>query len=109
MTTEHEREPGPRGRTWTEDIEMAGGELVARVKELIGEGNVRWLIIRHDGRTLLQIPITVVAAAGTAALIWAPVLAALGALAALVARVQVSVIREGEPPQPPSSGPGEGI
>src|SRR3990172_6660604 len=88
-------------RSWTEEIELAGNQLVARVQELITEGNVRRLIIRHEGRTILEIPLTVAAAAGTVTVVLSPVLAALGALAALVARVQVSIEREGEPPRPP--------
>lgn len=92
---------GPERRSWTEEIELRGDQLVARVRELIAEGNVRRLIIRHEGRTMLEIPLTVAAAAGTATVLLSPLLAALGALAALLARVQVSVVREGEPPQPP--------
>lgn len=90
--------PEPGRRTWTEEVEIAGGQLIARLKELIEEGNVRWLIIRHDGRTILQIPLTVVGAAGLATAVLAPWLAVLSGIAALFARVQISIIREGEPP-----------
>ncbi|MCK4421105.1 DUF4342 domain-containing protein [candidate division WOR-3 bacterium] len=87
-------------RTWTEKIEIEAGKLVDRVKELIQEGNVRRLIIRKtNGDLLLEIPLTAGVAVGSAVTIFAPVLAALGAMAALLAKVKVEIIRtkdEGE-------------
>lgn len=82
------------GRTWTETIEVAGGELVDRVKELIEEGNVRRLIIKKpDDQILIEIPLTAGVVAGAALTIWLPVLAALGAMAALLARMKVEIVR----------------
>ena len=87
-------------RTWTEKIEIEAGKLVDRVKELIQEGNVRRLIIRKtNGDLLLEIPLTAGVAVGSAVTIFAPVLAALGAMAALLAKVKVEIVRtkdEGE-------------
>lgn len=87
-------EPPGEERTWTEQIEIAGSELVGRVKELIEEGNVRRLIIRtqHD-ELLLEVPLTTGAVVGGVVTLVAPVLAALGAMAALLARVKVEVVR----------------
>src|ERR687893_2178413 len=80
--------------TWTEQIEIAGSELVDRTKELIAEGNVRRLIIRTpDDEKLLEVPLTTGVVAGGAFTLLAPVLAALGAMAALLARVKVEVVR----------------
>jgi hypothetical protein len=80
--------------TWTEQIEIAGSELVDRTKELIAEGNVRRLIIRNpDGEKLLEVPLTTGVVVGGAFTLLAPVLAALGAMAALLARVKVEVVR----------------
>ena len=80
--------------TWTENIEIAGSELVGRTKELIAEGNVRRLIIRdQDDEKLLEVPLTTGVAVGGALTLLAPVLAALGAMAALLARVKVEVVR----------------
>ena len=63
-------------------------------RKLVAEGNVRRLIIRKpDGDTLLEIPLTAGVVAGGAVTIMAPVLAALGALAALLAEFRVEVIR----------------
>jgi hypothetical protein len=80
--------------TWTENIEIAGSELVDRTKELIAEGNVRRLIIcTSDDEKLLEVPLTTGVAVGGALTLLAPVLAALGAMAALLARVKVEVVR----------------
>ncbi|MBA7517757.1 hypothetical protein ES705_09811 [subsurface metagenome] len=81
-------------RTWVEEIEIAGSELVDRVKELIAEGNVRRLIIRKpDGDLLLEVPLTAGVAVGSVVTIFAPVLVALGAMAALLTRVKVEIVR----------------
>ena len=87
-------------KTWTEEIVIAGNQLVERVKQLVAEGNVRRLIIRKSsGQTLLEIPLTTGVAVGGAFTLLAPILAALGAVAALVAEVKVEVIHTGEPPE----------
>jgi hypothetical protein len=81
-------------RTWIEEIEVAGGQLVERIKELVAEGNVRRLIIRSpDDKVILEIPLTAGAVVGGMVTIIAPLLAALGALAALIAKVKVQVVR----------------
>ena len=86
-TTEEER-------TWTEQIEVAGSELVDRTKELISEGNVRRLIIRNsDDDKLLEVPLTAGVMVGGAFTLIAPILAALGAMAALLGRVKIEVVR----------------
>lgn len=85
---------------WKEEVFIAGNELVDRIKELVAEGNVRRLIIRKpDGESLLEIPLTAGVAVGGAVTIMAPVLAALGALAALIKDFKLEVIRtSGEQP-----------
>ena len=81
-------------KTWTEEVEMAGSELVDRVRELLQEGNVRRLIIRNSkGDRLLEVPLTAGVAVGGVMTLWNPVLAALGAMAALLADVRVEIIR----------------
>ena len=88
-------EPEERDRSWTEEIKVTGSELVDRIKELMEEGNVRRLIIRKpDGQSLLEVPLTAGVAVGGVVTIMAPVLAALGALAALIAEFKVEVVRE---------------
>jgi hypothetical protein len=81
-------------KTWAEEFEVAGSELVKRVKELIKEGNVRRLIIRREtGEVLIEIPLTAGVAVGGMLTLLAPALAALGAIAGLLARVKVEVVR----------------
>ena len=80
--------------TFTEQIEITGSELVERTKELIEEGNVRRLIIRNqEDEVLLEVPLTAGVVVGGAVTIVAPVLAALGALAALLTHVKIEVVR----------------
>jgi|GEM_PF-549794 len=95
------QEPTPSTRTWTEEIEVAANQVIDQVQSLMREGNVRRLIIKHEGNTVLEVPVTIAAIAGVATLYMAPLLAALGALAGLVARVQVVIEREGDKPAEP--------
>jgi hypothetical protein len=68
---------------------------VDRVKNLIQEGNVRRLVIRKSNNdVLLEVPLTAGVAASGVVTIFAPVLAALGAMAALLARVKIQIVRE---------------
>jgi len=62
---------------------------VDKVKELIHEGNIRRIVIRQDGRSVMELPLTV-AAVGT---VLAPVLAAVGAFAALATNCSIVVER----------------
>ena len=78
-----------------EEFKVNGEELLAKVKELIKQGNVRRLIIKSkDGKTLIEIPLTAGVVGGAALVILAPVLAAVGAIAALVTECSVVVVRE---------------
>jgi hypothetical protein len=82
-------------KTFTEELEVAGNQAVERVKELVAEGNVRRLIIKNtEDDVLIEMPLTVGAVAGGALVLAAPWLAALGAFAALVARVKIEIVRE---------------
>jgi len=72
----------------TSEFRVRGDNLITRVKELIHEGNVRRIIIKNEeGRTLLEIPLTL----GVVGAVLAPVWAALGALAALAADLRIAV------------------
>jgi len=78
----------------SERVTVAGNELVDYVKGLIEQGNVRRLIIRKPGGdVLLEVPLTAGIAVSGALALMAPVFAALGAMAALVAKVQVEIVR----------------
>lgn len=71
----------------TEEYKVNGEELVAKVKQIVHEGNIRRIIIKQQDKVLLEIPVTW-AAVGA---IVAPVLAAVGALAALVTECTIVV------------------
>jgi len=77
-----------------EEFEVDAGKVVDEVKKLIAQGNVRRLILRKENdEILMEIPLTAGVAAGSILTIFAPVLAALGAMAALLARVKIQVVR----------------
>jgi len=81
-----------------EEFKVHGRDLVDKIKSLVHEGNVRRIILKDEkGQTFLEIPLTV-AAVGVIA---APILAAVGALAALVAHFTLVVERAGPPPSAP--------
>lgn len=83
-------------RTWTEEIEVAGDQLVASVKRLAAEGQVKRIrITEPDGDLIVELPLTIGAIAGGAVVLAAPLLAVIGALAAFVTKVKIEVIRSG--------------
>jgi hypothetical protein len=74
----------------TEEFTVNGEELLAKVKSLINEGNIRRIIIKgEDGKTLVELPLTI----GVVGALLAPVLAAVGAIAALVTKCTIVVER----------------
>ncbi len=75
----------------TEDFKVSGEQLLKKVKELIEEGNVRRITITDKhGKELMTFPLTI----GVVGALLAPVLAAVGALAALIGECTISVERE---------------
>ncbi len=75
----------------TQEFSLNGDEVVAKVKELIHEGNIRRIIIKNEeGRTMLEVPLTI-GVLGAALL---PILAAIGAAAALATRCTLVVERD---------------
>ena len=85
-------------KNWSEELWVMGSDLVKKLKEIIKEGNVRKIIlIKEDGETLFEIPLTAGVAVGGALTLLAPVLAAVGAMAALLTKVKVRIIRTDGP------------
>ncbi len=85
-----------------EEFKIQAGELVDKVKELIHEGNVRRIIIKDpSGHTFMELPLSVTAIG----VIAAPLLAAIGALAAMVGNFTVVIERNPEPPAPGAAAP----
>jgi hypothetical protein len=73
------------------EFKVKGKELLEKIEELLREGNARRIIIKDDkGRTYLEIPVNI----GVLGAFFAPVLSAVGALAALVADFTIEVIRK---------------
>ena len=84
----------------TQEFQLNGDEVVAKVKELIHEGNIRRITIKNeDGRTMLEVPLTL-GLIGAALL---PVFAAIGAAAALATWCTIVVERD----VPPTTGDGD--
>lgn len=74
-----------------EEFKVKGDELLAKVKQLIKEGNVRQITIKNkDGKTLVVLPLTV----GVVGAVLVPVLAAVGTIAALVTECTITVERK---------------
>jgi hypothetical protein len=83
---------GPR----VEEFSIHGDKLVAKVKELIHAGNIRRITIKNEeGKTLIEIPLTLGVVVG----VLAPVLAAVGAIAALATECIIAVEKD------PDAGP----
>lgn len=75
----------------TEEFKVSGEEVVAKIKQIIKAGNVRRIILKNDkDKTLLEIPLTF-AVVGA---VLAPMLAAVGAMAALLTKCTIVVERK---------------
>jgi hypothetical protein len=79
----------PEEKIRSEEFKVAGSELVEKVKQFLHEGNIRRIVIKQDGQTVMELPLTI-AAVGV---VLAPTLAALGAFAALVTNCSIVVER----------------
>ena len=77
--------------TTREKFTVSGSQLVDKVKQLIHEGNVRRVRLLHEGRVVLEIPLTIGAPAAAIGILTAPLLAALAAFAALVTECTIEV------------------
>ena len=74
---------------WQESIKVEGAKLADEAKRLIHEGNVRHLRVTHEGRVLLEVPVT----GGVALALFAPAFAALAAVGAMLADCTLEVVR----------------
>lgn len=80
--------------TFKESFKVTGAQLIEKMKHLVHEGNVRRVIIKQDDRTIVEFPLTV----GVVGAMLAPVLAAVGAVAALVTECTIEVERTADAP-----------
>lgn len=76
-------------KNW-ETFKVKGDDLLKRVKQIIHEGNVRRVVIKQGSRTVVEFPVTV----GVVGAVAAPLLAALGAVAALLSECTIEVERK---------------
>ena len=84
---------------FVEEVHVLGRDLVDKVRSLIHEGNVQRIVVKDEhGNTFVEIPVTL-AAVGA---VLAPLLAAIGAISALVAKFTIVVVRT--EPKPPTGG-----
>jgi len=84
-------------KTMTEEIQVAGGELLDRVKALLSEGRVRHIRVKSPtGELYFELPLAVGVIGGAALAVASPWLAMAGSLAGLVASVKIEVIREND-------------
>ena len=82
-----------------EEVHVLGRDLVDKVRTLIHEGNVQRIVVKDEhGNTFVEIPVTVAAVGAVVA----PLLAAIGAISALVAKFTIVVVRT--EPKPPEGG-----
>jgi Flp pilus assembly pilin Flp len=86
-----------------EEFKVNGEALLTKVKEILHEGNVRRIIIKDEkGQTLIEVPLTI----GVVGVVLLPVWAAIGALAALAAKLTIMVEKVGPAdPVPPADQP----
>jgi hypothetical protein len=75
----------------SEKFTINGDQVVEKVKELIHEGNIRRVRLIHDGRTILEVPLSIGAPVAVIGIMWMPVLAAIGAAAALLTECTLEV------------------
>ena len=88
----------PTGRTpdMREQVTVAGNQVANTIRHLIEEGNVRSVVVRHDGHTIVSFPVTV----GVVGTVLAPQVAVLGMLAAVLTQCTIEVVRTGQPTPP---------
>jgi hypothetical protein len=80
-------------KTRTEEFQVQGEEIIAKVKELVRQGNIRRISIKsEDGKPIVDIPLTL----GVVGALLLPQFAALGAIAALVTRCTITIEKEEE-------------
>lgn len=76
-----------------EEIRIKGNQLVDRVREVVEEGNARRILVKKEGRTVMEFPLSVGVGGAAAAILLSPTLAAIGAFASLASDIHVVVER----------------
>ena len=79
-------------QAWRESIEAEGEHLLKTIEHVVAEGNVRKIEISHNGKTVAEFPLTV----GVVGVLLAPVLAAIGAIVAVLSDCKIEIERVSE-------------
>ena len=88
-------------RTWREKIEGTTEQILAQIKRLIDEGNIRRVLVKQQGKVVAEFPLTV----GVVGTVIAPLAAALGALTAVLADCSIEVEKTAPTPASTASTP----
>ncbi len=92
-------------RTWREKIEGTTDQILAQIKRLLDEGNIRRVVVKQQGKVIAEFPLTV----GVVGTVLAPVAAAIGALTAVIADCSIEVEKTTSPAAAtPEAGVAEG-
>jgi hypothetical protein len=92
----------PEERSWYETINVDGSQLLGKVQQLLREGNVRRIVVKQGDRSIAEFPLTF----GVVGAVFAPVLAAVGAMAALLTDCTIEIERTTLDDEPSGSGGG---
>lgn len=77
-----------------ETVKLRGNQLIDQLKQLVHEGNVRRIVIKHENEIVAEFPLTI----GVVGVVFAPILAAVGALVAILADCTIELERVVSPP-----------
>ncbi|MGB8813473.1 MAG: DUF4342 domain-containing protein [Paracoccaceae bacterium] len=98
-----DKAPKSDKRTIIDVIEVTGGQLIDKIKEIIKSGNVRTLRLRAGDDFSLEMPVTVGAIAGGVVVLAAPWLAIIGVIAAMITDIRIEVERDAEDDTKPAA------
>jgi hypothetical protein len=88
--------PSDTASSMREQVTVAGNQVVDTVRRMVAEGNVRSVVVRHGGKTIVSFPVTI----GVVGTVLAPQVALLGLVAAVLTQCTIEVIREEGPTLP---------
>jgi|SRR5581483_1565139 len=90
-TTNTDQKPGYQ--SYIDDLQVMGDQIVAKVRELVQEGNARRIVIKQEGRTVAEFPLTF----GVVGALMAPALAVAGTIGALLTKCSIESVRTETP------------
>lgn len=98
--TDNTTNTGPKTsyQGYIDDLQVMGDQVVAKVRELVQEGNTRHIVIKQDGRTIAEFPLTF----GVVGALVAPALAVAGTIGALLTHCSIESVRTETPTSTPN-------